>query len=379
MSLTPANPGGWSIYELLTSDQANHLQGELLKAIDGQDGGTYTLLDDLVFAGVGEVQVESLLRMIAGSSVVADSGSSVTVDGELILSVADGASLSGALTVTNTGSVTVAAGGELILQDGADATIELGATLTVDDGGLIDLDGAMTVGGAITVLSGGAITVDTFGIIEIDNGGDLIVRNLGDMLVETGGQVTFESGAELAIANPEDVTIDDASVVFRVDLTPAQITETGGVPDFRPFVPGLPTWLMTNATADGFIVFKVKVQPGDVITTMRVLLRGEGGGVAAGHSGVVGTPPRATLFEMTPTGTSNVIVQANDPVAYPAYDNDHAIPLAGGLLPYTVTGNPLYISIRSEGGANAESDTTLITDIDGTLLARRFRGLTEVK
>lgn len=51
MTIADPKPGGWSLGELLTSPQVDAIRTELLKAVDGVDGGTYTLSAPLVFNG----------------------------------------------------------------------------------------------------------------------------------------------------------------------------------------------------------------------------------------------------------------------------------------------------------------------------------------
>lgn len=66
--------GGWALNEVLTSAQMNAIRTELLKCIDGANGGTYALNDPLVFDG-DEVRFDAVLRMRTGSDLFIDAGS----------------------------------------------------------------------------------------------------------------------------------------------------------------------------------------------------------------------------------------------------------------------------------------------------------------
>lgn len=74
MTLTAAKVGGWAIGEILTSDQMDFLQAELLKALDGVGGGSYTLGANLTLAGAGELRLDNVLRVRTGADLFVDAG-----------------------------------------------------------------------------------------------------------------------------------------------------------------------------------------------------------------------------------------------------------------------------------------------------------------
>lgn len=81
MTLSDPKPGGWTDEEVLEHEHMNNIRTELLKAIDGAGGGTYTLSTDLEFAGSGEVQISNVLRVLTGADLFVDSGAVLQVDG----------------------------------------------------------------------------------------------------------------------------------------------------------------------------------------------------------------------------------------------------------------------------------------------------------
>lgn len=78
MTLTAAKVGGWSIGEILTSDQVDHMDAEIVKAVDGTDGGTYNPSANLIFGGAGEVRINNVLRILTGADFIVDSGGTAT-------------------------------------------------------------------------------------------------------------------------------------------------------------------------------------------------------------------------------------------------------------------------------------------------------------
>src|SRR5690606_24096154 len=53
MTFTRAKPGGWQAGERLTSGQANHIDEQLPKAIDGNAGGSYAPSSPILIGGAG--------------------------------------------------------------------------------------------------------------------------------------------------------------------------------------------------------------------------------------------------------------------------------------------------------------------------------------
>jgi hypothetical protein len=53
MTISVIKPGGWAVGEKLRSTEVNSVQTELLKCVDGENGGTYTPTDPIVIGGEG--------------------------------------------------------------------------------------------------------------------------------------------------------------------------------------------------------------------------------------------------------------------------------------------------------------------------------------
>lgn len=120
MTLTLANPIGWAFGELLTSAQMNHLQNEIVKALDGAGGGgPYSPAAALILAGAG-------LRLQGAQHQV-----------------------TGTLSVMNLATLRVASGGV--------ANVESGGGLNVQAGGALDVDGAADFSDPITLSGNGHV------------------------------------------------------------------------------------------------------------------------------------------------------------------------------------------------------------------------------
>lgn len=84
MTLSLIKPGGWAFGDLLDEDQMNDLQDELIKAIDGVDGGSYTLGGVLTVGGAnihftGNVFVDDDLLLGTGGSTTVTAGHTVHI------------------------------------------------------------------------------------------------------------------------------------------------------------------------------------------------------------------------------------------------------------------------------------------------------------
>jgi hypothetical protein len=73
MTLADPKVGGWIDHEILTHDQVNAIRTELLKAIDGVGGGTYTLAAPLILNGTVEIN----------DDLVIEASGELTIDGVL--------------------------------------------------------------------------------------------------------------------------------------------------------------------------------------------------------------------------------------------------------------------------------------------------------
>jgi hypothetical protein len=357
MTISPIKPGGWNPSDPLTHTQVNQLQAKLITAVDGVGGGSYTLGSTLTFLG-------SLVRFLAGVEV---SGSPLVIaaDGSL---VAEGESTFNGDANFNAfvelfGILDVAAAGEIRVHNLATLDLKSGSSLTVESGAVVALASAlMTLAGALAVS----------GEINITSGGHLDLETGGRLNVISGGKILGSAGGEIQVFDAEDLTINASSFVWRSTMTP-----TFADPAWGQLVSGTPTWCMLDTTTTSPIVFPLPLQPGDTLSTVRVTLNGHGG---SGHGGVSspGTPPRVQLISVSSAGVATVIRQVDDPVTGSAYDSSHSITLSGSGLPLTVGTDPLYVRVLTESGSNKADNTTVVTMIDGTGVARSFRGTNEV-
>jgi len=80
LSLAPEKVGPWVVHELLTSPQVNKIASELVKAVDGSGGGSYSLSANLTLGGVGELRIDNVLRVRTGADFVVDIGATFTVN-----------------------------------------------------------------------------------------------------------------------------------------------------------------------------------------------------------------------------------------------------------------------------------------------------------
>jgi hypothetical protein len=361
MTLAVINPGGWDPEEVLTSDQMNALQAEMVKAIDGVGGGSYTLTADLVMNGGGE-WVLSVKVNILGDLVI-ESGAFLQVLGTIQLSGVE--TLTGVINVTGPG-------GTINVQEDGFIRVKSDGAIDIESGAALGISGIASVFGQLDIKTGGRIDVEGTGHIDL---ADTSKINLA-----TGTKIVGATGSEVRMFHAEELTIASLSTTpFRLMLTPVTISSSGGVPDWKPFVEGVPTWLMHEVTGSRSIVFALPLRTGDVLVSLRMTLQGQAG--VSGHAAVPANRPRLQLCSLDTAGTLTVVQEVTDPVSTPvaAYNASHSnTVLSGGLLPYTVGTNLLFVRVISESGVGtAEADKTLLTAIDGDVIAKTYRGTFE--
>lgn len=142
----------------------NALAGEVPKALDGQDGGTYALQSDL------------------------------EIDGPAALVIS--------------GRQEIASGAALDLEDGAVLNVKAHANLDVESLGDINVKS----GGDINVNSGGAIDVEAGAVVNVASGGSIIAA----------------AGAVINVGAAAVLAIDNAYGDFRLALQPVMIADSGG-------------------------------------------------------------------------------------------------------------------------------------------------------
>ena len=169
MTLALANPLGWAFGEILTSSQQNALQNEVIKALDGVNGGSYTLATALTLLGAGlslggvnhqvtgtlSVVNTALLTLLSGGTLTAAAGSTTNLQGTT--NVSGTTTVSGPTTVSD--PVTLSGDGHVrkrVLSHIADADLSIGVN-TCD---VMWIEGSgtsgMTSDHALTLLSTGA-------------------------------------------------------------------------------------------------------------------------------------------------------------------------------------------------------------------------------
>ena len=139
MSFSLANPTGWTTGDLLTEDQINQLDAEHAAAIDGSNGGSYTLGNPLSITGATVTFDAIVSPTISGVTTFAND---VVMADDLI--VGDDATVSGDLFALNSAYVTdnleigdyTQVGGDLWVGDDVtvigDAAVGGGVTVTGD-------------------------------------------------------------------------------------------------------------------------------------------------------------------------------------------------------------------------------------------------------
>jgi hypothetical protein len=383
MSLDPIKPGGWDPEDVLSSDQMNALQVELLKAIDGEGGGTYTLSAPLVFDGFPVSFLDARIPSGGFFYIQANGKLDVQPNGTLEISPLATLAMQGTLDVANGAELNVKGG-----VPGGRIDVEPGAGLHLDSGAELDIDcDADFASGKVFSLHG-TLDVDDSADINIQEGGDLtletgLIPGTGaHMNVESGAKIIASGGAEIQVNDADDLKINGSYTAFRLTLTPLFITATAGVPDYQPFAGNIATWVMHDATAAGWIGFALPLPVGDLLTSLTLTLTGKSG--AVGHAGSVAptTRPLFQLVEVTAAGVETVKAFFTDAVTGVAYDSSHAVTLSAAnnpaTMPHLVTSNRLYCRVRTEGGGTAAADKAMITDVAGALSAYSYRGPNEV-
>lgn len=337
MTLSPAKPGGWALNELLTSTQMNALQDELVKALDGVGGGTYTLLADLELLGS---------KLIAGGGVdVGDSGTPGSVSevvGDSIFRVTSGSSLVG-----NAGSEFVFSG-----------------DMSVTNVGHIDLEiaGALRVQAltAVQVEGGASIEVQPTGVVAFDDS-TLQLTGTSIALVQDSVEVRLDEAHQVTVAGS---TLTD----FRIPMVPIGQLDDGGTRGYKNQLPD--TWIQAQDTVSAFYV-PLRLSQGDVLDEVSLQLEG---GFGPGHAGLL--PSDLTELRVVRVGTFGgevIVAQLGDPSgSAAAYDAQHSITITG--MAHTVIGQEAYyVHVVGEFGLNAVANTTALHSLTGKVQLKTLR------
>ena len=363
MTLPLVKPAGWDDEDLLTSDEMNLLQALLVRALDGQDGGTYELDDDLIFDGAGAVVIANDLQV--------QSGATATIAGTM--------DVTGTLDVESTGALNVRTGGELNVKTGAVVTYESGSQEVIASGASSHVSGDLDVenGGDLTlkngadqiVASGGEIAVQAGGLLNI--AGDANIQSGGEQTVLSGGQLTVAAGGIIQMATPDLLTINASGFSFRLGGT-AVFAATGWSSTSEG------NWDMT-ADSGQLLTLALPLHVGDSLTSVSMRLSGSGMG-NGGHASIAGMDmPEIQVIRKDVNG--NVVVagtQVDTSANAAAYDAAHTVTLSLGPGLSIGLNETYYVRLRAEGPTNSIANRTRVYMITGTGLARSYRGSNEI-
>lgn len=393
MTLSAANPGGWSLNEVLTSAQMTFLQNELLKAVDGVNGGAYTLASPLSFAGAdvtltsdlnlnagaelnfaggtltGAINVDSAgdMTFLSGSSLVMAAGSALTIGGSMTVA---------SLTVTSALSLSSAS-----FNVDAPSTINLLGSIAVNGGGSIDVTSGgdinvtsadVNIGsGAQILLSGGSIIIGATGFIQA-NGGDINLGSTSFLNLASGAGIVGAAGASIVIEDKNDLLINGDNENFRLALAPQHIQLNAGTSEPRWKTASFGTWTQQESAAVGgyTISFPLPLPPGDVVSFIGMFIDG-------GPS-LPAFLPKLEVVKVSSGGVATTVARTVDTSASSgAYDAIHLVSLLNGsetfgAMPFTMTSDPHYVLVTGEIGG---TDNTLqLLSILGQAAANSFRG-----
>ena len=263
MNFTRVNPLSWGLKALLTSDQANALDIDHAKAINGDDGSTHTPSSAITILGSNGVVFDCHVGGTWAAAVTFATGSSLALLGtsvqvgdgshNTIFTVYDGSGLlglsgasislmSGALLAHNgtthlgghdhhvvgggwlavdaTGRLKVASGGFLDLLAGSTTTLD--GTLDASDLSIVNLGGqvnllatsvaelkasaVLSLYGASTLKSSGTFVTVSGSTFTL--GGAMTITATGAIATTGAGSITVTSGGSLAVNSGATATIN---------------------------------------------------------------------------------------------------------------------------------------------------------------------------
>jgi hypothetical protein len=118
--------GGWAHEDILEASEMNDFQDELIKAIDGVDGGSYDPSSHITFGGAtGEIRFDYRLRLRSGGELLTDSGSQSDFSGQV--------DFFNNVDFRETSTVEFIAGGLVEFHDGTRVVVEELDDLEVDN------------------------------------------------------------------------------------------------------------------------------------------------------------------------------------------------------------------------------------------------------
>jgi hypothetical protein len=350
------------------------LSEEIVKAIDGVDGGTYTLGDPLIFDG-DDVQFAATARVLSGGlftvnsggSVVLSSGATVTLNAALDIN--GNADLDAAAVFTVHGEIALATSG------GGELSVASGAIINVNSGGRVDLNtgSELNVEGTAHIDVEGTVEVLSTGNVNVNSGGNVNLKSGGELIVESGGFIISQAGGTIRVEDGEDLVINDAAEGFRSTLTPA-FHDVAGQWE-KNNAGGTLAWKQTDVSAARSIWFALPVNPGDTI--VNVYARVEAEDHPGGMPGFVDMPVLELISVDLDGVVTSIATKVDNPATEPDYDALHDIVLEAGTtdtgaMPHVASADPVYIRLGGEKGASAVTGLTL-RSISGNIIARSYR------
>jgi hypothetical protein len=327
------------------------LVAELLKAVDGEGGGTYTPADDLEFTGSKTLILDLDVELTAGHTL----------------------ELEGAIHLPSSGRINLASGAVIGLNSGA--------SLIAGSGGIVELDSGSALNAAFgsTVSLAGTVNLATSGILAAA-GGSLHT-------VASGALISVASGGEIRLARAADLKIASETCFWRSPMIPAWISLYSNAGVITP------AWAVNDEAASGgwdlndvgaanMIRIPLNRLPGDILTSISMSING---GKGAGHGGNISsmTMPKIQLVKVSSVGTKTIVASTSDTTSSAAtYDADHSVTLDAGTdtlsqMPVTVTGDPWFIEVIGEHGTHSVATTLRLNSIFGQSTSKAYRSSIE--
>jgi hypothetical protein len=215
---TRVKPLGWAFLEILTSTQMNQLDTNASRAIDGLNGGVYTLAVMLELAGAG-VKFSTVAEFAAAAvaftgagSVTVGSGTAWTFNNPVLFN---------ALATLN-GSATVPSGASLAIEDGASMIVGPSGAITNNGGlqnaGVIFNDGRMINRGEGRIHRRSANLPDADTVVEIAAADIFMMPAGGSARDYTMSNVGVENDDEVEFRQTEQHTTP-AGHTLRINPT----------------------------------------------------------------------------------------------------------------------------------------------------------------
>ncbi|NUP10881.1 MAG: hypothetical protein HOW73_32960 [Polyangiaceae bacterium] len=176
-------PGLWIAGTLLPGEM-ELFDAAQFKAVNGDDGGTWSPANKIIFGGAG-LEVTGPFAAGAVGTMVMPTGGSLSLTGNAFIALANGTHLD-----LNSGAI-------LNVNSGADIEVESGGEITVKSGGFINLAGGASIeafsGAMVRIGNGASLTL--LGLATIDSSGATLNGTLTQAAAVTQTGMVTRSGA----------------------------------------------------------------------------------------------------------------------------------------------------------------------------------------